>query len=257
MIDIELVDFAEFLADKARAKLLPHFKQEIEIEVKGDSSPVTIADREVEEELRQLIAINYPEHGIFGEEFEDKNIHAEYVWVIDPIDGTKAFIAGRPTFGTLISLMHNGRAEIGIIDQPVLDECWVAYDSEVGLRNKNIKKTISTRRCPNLKDAFFACTSLDMFSAEEAPLVDKIRKECKQNIFGGDCYNYGALAAGKIDVIIESDMKPYDYMALIPIIKNAGGAITDWQGKELALNSSGQVLACGDKELHAKIVAML
>lgn len=253
MIDINLVDFAEFMADEVRKKTKPRFRGEFDVEQKPDDSPVTIADKEAEEEIRKLIAMNYPEHGVFGEEFDDKNLDAEYVWVIDPIDGTKSFIAGRPIFGTLIALLQNGEPLLGLIDQPILEERWFAHSGESKFNLQDIR----TRKCEKLEDAFFACTSLAMFNTEETERVDKIRSTCKQQIWGGDCYNYGLLAMGNLDVIIESDMKPFDYMALVPIIKNAGGEITDWKGGELNLNSNGQVLACGDKELHKKIIELL
>jgi len=167
--------------------------------------------------------------------------------VIDPIDGTKSFVTGRPNFGTLISLLENGKPILGLIEMSALNERWFAVLDRPTLFGNDIVKTRSEI---DLNKAIFCSTGLDFFNKAELPVFNHLTQQGQFRLFGGDCYNYGLLASGFVDVVIEADLKPFDYMALIPVIKNAGGIITDWQGDELTLDSSGQVLACANKKLH-------
>ena len=251
-VDITLVDFAQYLADEAAKKTVPLFRN-VSSETKADGTMVSKADREAEEVMRKLIEINFPEHGIFAEEFGNVRTDAEYVWVLDPIDGTAAFLAGRPLFGTLIGLLHNGEPVLGLLDQPISKDRWLAANDETKLG----MKTLYSRRCDSLSDAFFATTSPFLFQREEVALVAAITEKCGQTIYGGDCYNYGQLAQGNLDLIIESGLKPYDYLPLVKLVQNAGGVMTDWQGNPLELNSDGRVVACGDKNLHSKVLKLL
>ena len=155
MADLELLDFAEFMAFEARKQITPHFREEIDIESKEDNTPVTIADKKAEEEIRKLISMNYPGHGIYGEEMGGSGLDAEYVWVIDPIDGTKSFIAGRPIFGTLIALLHNKKPILGVIDQPILDEVWTGYEGQAKFRDKDGVREIKANGCIEIGEAFF------------------------------------------------------------------------------------------------------
>lgn len=257
MLNDETIDFAGYLADEARKITKSYYhksKDFLSIESKEDGTPATEADRKVEEMIRKLIQINHSEHGIFGEEFGEYNENAEFKWVIDPIDGTKSFMSGRPLFGTLIALLQNGKPILGIIDQPITEERWIGVNEQTLYDNI---KPVKTRECKEISDACMAITTPDMFDKEEWEKVCKARQAVSQTIFGGDCYSYGQLAMGGLDVIIESDLKPYDYMALIPVVENAGGIVTDWQGDKLTMQSQGQLIACGDKDLHAKILELL
>lgn len=251
-LNIHLIDFAGYLADEAALKTVPLFRN-VNSETKADGTMVSAADRNAEDVMRKLIEINFPEHGIFAEEFGNVRTDAEYVWVLDPIDGTAAYLAGRPLFGTLIALLHNGVPVLGLLDQPIAKERWLAANDETKLG----MKTIYTRRCESLSDAFFATTSPFLFKAEERPVIASITEKFAQTIYGGDCYNYGQLAQGNIDVVIESGLKPYDYLPLVKLVENAGGIMTDWEGNPLGLNSDGRVVACGDKNLHSKVLKLL
>ena len=252
MLDFQITDFAEYMADEARKISQRYFRTPIAIEEKQDSSPVTRADKEIETTLVRLIELNFPEHGVFGEEYGKQREEAEFVWVIDPIDGTKSFITGRPLFGTLISLVQNGKPILGIIDQPITNERWFGVNGSTRLNNK----PVTTRACDDISKAYFGTTSPFLFEGRGKDIVEQVTVSSKAAIYGGDCYNYGQLASGHLDIVIESGLKPYDFCALVPIIENAGGKITDWQGQPIDINSGGNVIACGDSKLHKKILSV-
>ena len=254
MLENELIHFANQLADAAGLVIRPLFRTRIEVDIKPDKSPVTIADRDAERMMREMIMTTYPTHGIWGEEFGKHNIDAEYCWVLDPVDGTKSFIAGFPLFGTLISLLKNGKPIIGIIDQPINNERWLA---RAGGNSTLNGKEIHVRSCPDLARATISTTSPHLFNDVDKAKFEEIRKSARYAIYGHDCYAYGQVACGFVDVVMETGLKPHDFCALAPVVKNAGGMMTDWQGRELNLNSDGRVIACGDKKLHAKLVEML
>ncbi len=234
------------LAERSGAIIRRHFRQKIAVEQKPDRTPVTVADREVEKAMRQTIEEHYPDHGIWGEEFGRVRPHADYVWVLDPIDGTKSFISGVPLFGTLISLTFKGKPVLGVIDQPILRERWVGASGHATLMNG---KPAKTRACAALGDATLYATTPDMFEGADANAFERLRSSVKLARFGADCYAYGLLAAGFIDLVVESGLKPYDFCALAPVVEGAGGVMTDWQGKALSLHSDGRVAACGDPRL--------
>jgi histidinol phosphatase-like enzyme (inositol monophosphatase family) len=258
----ELIDFVEFgneLVDVAGAVIKRYFRQKVDIEIKSDASPVTVADRKAEQAIRERICERWPEHAIFGEEFgrDGDSMQHTYTWVIDPIDGTKSFIHGVPTFGTLIALVEDGIPVLGIIDAPALAERWVGVRGRPTLYNG---ESCQTRPCKQLTQASLYCTSIDMFKGEALQRFDELSKSAAMRRFGGDCYAYGLLAMGFIDLVVEAQMAPYDYMALAPVVENAGGIISDWQGNPLTLdaaNDTGTVLAAATPELHAQALQFL
>jgi inositol-phosphate phosphatase/L-galactose 1-phosphate phosphatase/histidinol-phosphatase len=248
------IAFAGTLADASGAIIRRYFRRKIAIADKADSTPVTIADRQAEGAMRRLIAARFPEHGILGEEYGAKNAKADYVWVLDPIDGTKSFINGIPLFGTLIALTYRGIPVLGVIDQPILKERWVGA---AGRKSTLNGKPIRTRRCAALETATLYATSPDMFKKAEAAGFERLRRVVKLARYGGDCYAYALLATGFIDLVVEVDLKPYDYCALAPVIAGAGGIMTDWTGRALDLASDGRVIASGDQALARSVRRVL
>jgi histidinol phosphatase-like enzyme (inositol monophosphatase family) len=246
-VPAELVALAHSLADAARPIAQRYFRTQVKIDDKSDASPVTIADREAETVMRDLLTKHVPAHGVFGEEHGAVRTDAEYVWVLDPIDGTKAFITGLPIFGTLIALLHRGRPVMGIIDQPIQKERWLGVEGERSTFNGT---PISVRACADLADAYMYSTAPGMFKGAELQRHEVLAEKVKLFRWGGDCYAYGLLALGHVDLVVESSLKLYDYAALVPVITGAGGLITDWHGKELDMNSDGSVLAAGDPAIH-------
>jgi histidinol phosphatase-like enzyme (inositol monophosphatase family) len=247
-VPAELVALAHSLADAARPIAQRYFRTQIKIDDKSDASPVTIADREAETVMRELLTRHVPDHGVFGEEYGAVRTDADYVWVLDPIDGTKAFITGLPIFGTLIALLHKGRPVMGIIDQPIQKERWFGTDGERSTFNG---RPIATRACSGLANAYMYSTAPEMFrNTDITRRHETLAKKVKLFRWGGDCYAYGLLASGHVDLVVENGLKLYDFAALVPVIKNAGGVITDWQGKELDMHSDGAVIAAGDPAIH-------
>ena len=245
---------AEALADAAGAVIRPYFRQKIAIDDKADASPVTIADRQAEQAMRALIEARFPSDGIFGEEFGTIREDAEWVWVLDPIDGTKSFISGIPLFGTLIALLHEGRPVLGIIDQPISRERWRGVAGQQTTHNGS---AIRSRACADLARATLFATAPDMFRGADGDAFARLKSRVKLTRHGGDCYAYGLVASGFIDLVVEASLKPYDYCAMVPVIEGAGGVFTDWQGKPLGLASDGRVIAAGDPTLHAAALALL
>jgi histidinol phosphatase-like enzyme (inositol monophosphatase family) len=241
------VDFAHRLANAAGAVVRKYFRTPVAVDDKADASPVTVADREAEASMRALIAIHHPEHGILGEEEGAERLDADLVWVLDPIDGTKAFIAGKPTFVTLIALVAGGVPVLGIIDQPVARERWVGV---AGASTRFNDQAVSTRSCARLDQAILNTTAPDLFSGDDARAFGRLSAAVKHTLYGGDGYAYGLLAGGFIDVVAEADLKPYDFCALAPIVAGAGGVMTDWRGQPLTVNSDGRVVAAGDAAVH-------
>ena len=246
--------FAHELADAAGEVLRRYFRSPIKVEDKADQSPVTVADRETEQALRRLIERRYPDHGIEGEEFPDRNPGASLVWSLDPIDGTKAFITGRPLFGTLISLVQDGRPLLGVIDQCILGERWVGALGRPSTLNG---REIRVRPVDRLEDAVLSTTSPLLFEPEERQRYDRVEQAVKLAMFGGDCYAYGLLALGFTDLIVEAGLDGHDFLAIVPVIEGAGGIMTDWQGAPLGRASDGRVLAAGDRRVHQAALALL
>ncbi|MBS0538291.1 MAG: histidinol-phosphatase [Proteobacteria bacterium] len=254
-VPAELVALAHRLADAARPISARYFRTQVQIDDKHDASPVTIADREAETAMRELLTRHVPDHGVFGEEHGAVRTDADYVWVLDPIDGTKAFITGMPIFGTLIALLHKGTPVMGIIDQPIQKERWFGVD---GQRSTFNGQPIATRACTALANAYMYSTAPEMFKTPGVTQRHEIlAKQVKNFRWGGDCYSYGLLASGHVDLVVENGLKLYDFAALVPVIRNAGGLITDWQGQPLDMHSPGAVLAAGDKTLHRAALDVL
>ena len=254
MVEPRFVQLANALADAARPIAARYFRTQVAIDDKTDNSPVTIADREAETAMRNLLTRHVPEHGVFGEEHGAVRTDAEYVWVLDPFDGTKAFITGLPIFGTLVALLRHGKPVLGIIDQPILKERWLGVDGERSTFNG---QPISVRACPSLANAYMYSTAPIMFPGAYEKPHEKLTKKVKLFRWGGDCYAYGLLASGHVDLVVEASLKLYDFAALVPVIKGAGGLITDWKGGELDMNSDGSVLAAGDAKVHAESMGIL
>jgi inositol-phosphate phosphatase/L-galactose 1-phosphate phosphatase/histidinol-phosphatase len=253
-VPLSYIELAEKLADIARPIVTNYFRSNIKILDKENLTPVTAADREAETAIRIVLESECPKHGILGEEFGSHNLDAEYVWIIDPIDGTKAFVTGKPLFGTLIALCKNGSPVLGIIDQPILKERWIGAIGHPTTHNGNL---ISTRACKSIGDAWLSATSPDMFKGKHETAFKQLAGKVKFSLYGGDCYSYGLLASGFSDIICEATMQPYDYCALVPIIEGAGGRISNWAGEPLKISSDGTVLATGDAILHEIAIEIL
>ena len=247
-------DFAHSLADASGGIIRRHFRTPLSVEDKEDDSPVTVADREAERAMRELIAGRYPRHGIVGEEFGSERPDAAEVWVLDPIDGTRAFVAGKPVFGTLIALLRDGKPVLGIIDQPVLGERWVGA---AGAGSRFCGEAIATRSRAEIGRAILNTTSPELFSGADREAFLRLAESVRSTTYGGDCYAYGLLASGHIDLVVEAGLKPYDFCALVPVVDGAGGRITDWRGRPLGPHSDGRVIAAGDRRLHEKALELL
>lgn len=243
-----LLAAAEAAADVAAAVVRPFFRSGLGADQKTDRSPVTIADRSAEQAMRAVLAERCPEHGILGEEFGLDRPAARLRWVLDPIDGTRAFITGRPSFGTLIGLLDGDRPIVGIIDQPITGERWIGAAGRRTLFRGSLGGTAGCRPCTGLGAAELSCTSPEMLGAEE-PRWRRLAGAVRRNYWGGDCYAYGLLALGQIDIIAERSMKVWDWTALVPVVEGAGGRITDWAGNPLHPDGDGTVLAVGDPAL--------
>lgn len=243
-----LAGFAQRLADAVRPRVLDVFRKSGGYDVKADKSPVTAADRAAEATMRAMIRQHYPSHGILGEEEGPERTDQPFVWVLDPIDGTKSFVTGKPLFGTLIALVHDGQPIVGVIDAPAMNERWIGAE---GLASTHNGREVRTRACARLAAAWLYATSPQMFRGPDAEAFGRLREACYAAVYGADCYAYGLLACGWVDFVCEASLQPYDYCALVPIIAGAGGVITDWEGEPLGLYSDGRVLAAGDPTVHA------
>ena len=242
------------LADAAGEAIRPYFRKPLAVVDKPDLTPVTAADRAAEETMRALIEAQFPDHGIIGEELGRVREDAEFVWVLDPIDGTKSFISGVPLFGTLIALTRDRCPILGVIDQPILRERWMGA---AGRQTTLNDAAIRCRACPALNAATLFATTPDMFEAADAASFARVSAAVKLTRFGADCYAYGLLAAGFVDLVLEASLKPYDFCAMVPIVEGAGGVATDWRGASLDLASDGRILVAGDRRAHEAALALL
>ncbi|GBR08369.1 histidinol-phosphatase [Gluconacetobacter liquefaciens] len=252
-----LLEAATAAADAAACVIRPFFRSGVTVDDKSDQSPVTVADRTAERTIRAILAERLPDHAVLGEEFGLERVGSRHCWVIDPIDGTRAFVTGRPTFGTLIALLEDGVPVLGIIDQPITGERWIGVRGRPTHYESRLPGTIGTRRCTELKLAELSCTSPEMIADAPTPHWDALRRAARRVTWGGDCYAYGLLALGQVDVIAECTMKIWDWAALVPIIEGAGGRVTDWHGRTLHAQSDGTVLAVGDPAMLADAVSLL
>ena len=247
---------ANAAADVAGAIIRPLFRVPLAAEIKADRSPVTIADRTAELAMRAVLSERFPEHGILGEEFGHDRPDASHQWVLDPVDGTRAFITGRPLFGTLLALLREGVPLLGIIDQPITGERWVGVAGQpTGFAGSHGRA--GCRPCPTLASAELSCTSPSVFAGGDQAKWDRLATRVGRVTWGGDCYSYGLLALGLIDIVVDSTMKLWDWAALVPVVEGAGGRVTDWSGRRLRPDGDGRVLAVGDPALLPEIVSIL
>ena len=254
-----LAGTAHALADLSGKVILPYFRKTLAVENKAGRNgfdPVTAADKAAERVIRRHLKETHPDHGILGEEYGSTQGSAPFTWVIDPIDGTKAFITGTPLWGTLIGLSHEGRAVLGVMDQPFTGERVAASDVGARWRQPNGRwRKIATRACPKLEDAMLATTSPDLLAPVELEAFNSLKVKARLTRYGGDCYAYCLLAAGHFDLVVECGLKPHDVMALIPIIEQAGGVITTWDGGRP--EDGGRIVAAGDARLHEMTLRQL
>ncbi|PHS28175.1 MAG: histidinol-phosphatase [Robiginitomaculum sp.] len=252
--------FSFVLADAAAKVTLAHFDTPIGVEVKPDHpsgyDPVTIADRGAERAIRDLLDHHYPDHGIRGEEYGVKDTISDFSWVLDPIDGTRAFISALPVWGTLIALTRNGRPVLGLMDQPVTGERFFGLGDKAWLyKHGQQQRQLKTRSCEGLHAATLCTTDPTLFTKKERPAFEVLRETTRLQRYGLDCYAYAALARGGVDLVIESGLQDYDIAALIPIVEGAGGTVTNWSGGTAW--QGGQVLASGDARVHDEALAHL
>lgn len=251
-LDAELLAFAHELADLAAPIAREHFGAAHDVDTKEDRSPVTIADRGIEAALRERIEARYPDHGVYGEEHGTARLDAEHVWVLDPIDGTKAFLAGNPLFGTLVGLMRRGVPTLGVVDGPATG---ARYHGVVGSGSYRGATRLQTRRVEQLDDAVLHCTAPDLLLEHEGHRA--LRRRARWACYGGDCFAYAWLAAGGTDLVVDTTLKPFDWCALVPIVEEAGGEMRQWDGAPLTLDSPGDVVAAATPQLGRAARAVL
>ena len=248
------ITLAHALAEAAGAVIRPFFRARFSQEQKADASPVTEADRAAEAAMRAILEMERPTDGIVGEEYGNDREGTPRVWVLDPIDGTRAFVTGRPLFGTLIALLEEGRPVLGVIDQPILHERWTGAEGEPTRFNRGLA---GTRHCAHLAEAHFGSTAPAAFNADQLAAYTRVTAHARDAIWGGDCYNYGLVALGQLDGVIEANLKLYDFAALVPVVEGAGGVMRDWQGRPLDADSDGRVVALGDARLLDPVLERL
>ncbi|RWX79081.1 histidinol-phosphatase [Neorhizobium lilium] len=249
--------FFDALADAAKAETLPRFRTGLSVvnKIEGGFDPVTEGDRAAETAIRALIEERFPDHGILGEEHENIGLDREHIWVIDPIDGTRAFISGLPVWGTLIGFQSNGRATMGLMDQPFIGERYFADGERSWYAGPDGERQIQVRDCGSLSDAILFTTSPHIFTGEAANRYRAVEGRVQLFRYGCDCYAYALLASGHVDLVVESSLKPYDIGALIPLIEQAGGVITTWDGGRP--EQGGNIVAAGSPTVHAQALALL
>jgi myo-inositol-1(or 4)-monophosphatase len=258
MTAIDFAAFVEQLAAVAGETILPFFRTSIGVDDKGPAGkfdPVTAADRAAEQAMRTMIRRTFPEHGVIGEEFGSDRADAEYVWVLDPIDGTKSFIAGMPVWGTLIALTRMGEPVFGTMHQPFTRETFSGDGGAARYKGPNGKRDLHVRACDALSEAILFTTSPMLMNETDRECFRRVEQSVRLSRYGGDCYAYCMLAAGHIDVVIETELKPYDIIPLIPIVTGAGGIATSWDGGPAALG--GRVVVSGDRRVHEAALKML
>jgi histidinol phosphatase-like enzyme (inositol monophosphatase family) len=254
------LDFAHELADLSARAILPHFRRSLAVHNKAGTSgfdPVTAADRAAERAVRKAIRARFPSHGIEGEELGRVVGKSRYRWLIDPIDGTRAFIIGSPLWGTLIGLMNGPAPVVGLMNQPFTGERFWSDARSTHMRNPDGKvRRLKTRRRRGLADAVLTTTHPDLFASPyELAGIGRLKGAVRMTRYGGDCYGYCLLAAGFVDIIVESGLKPYDILPLVPIIEAAGGVVTTWDGTPAT--EGGRIVACGDARVHKQALALL
>jgi histidinol phosphatase-like enzyme (inositol monophosphatase family) len=258
---VTVIDFSAFIGRLATASgetILPFFRTSLSIEDKSktkDFDPVTEADRAAEAVMRRLIKANFPQHGIVGEEFGNEREDSDYVWVLDPIDGTKSFISGMPVWGTLIALTRFGEPVYGLMNQPFTGERFSGDGGAARYRGPAGERELRVRPCRALSEAVLFTTSPRLMNSDDRAVFTAVEDVVRLSRYGGDCYAYCMLAAGHVDLVIETELKPYDILPLIPIIAGAGGVVTTWDNGPPY--GGGRIVAAGDKRVHAAALEML
>ena len=258
MTAIDFADFIDQLATVSGDTILPFFRTAMAVEDKTPGSafdPVTEADRAAEAAMRALIKRSFPDHGIVGEEYGAERPDAEYVWTLDPIDGTKSFISGMPAWGTLIGLARLGEPVFGMMHQPFTRERFAGDGAAAWYRGPAGNRALQVRPCENLKDAVLYTTSPRLMNASDRTAFERVEQAARLSRYGGDCYAYCMVAAGHVDLVIETELKPHDVVALVPIVTGAGGVMTTWENGPP--QHGGRIIAAGDKRVHAAAMAML
>ncbi len=250
----DLLQAARDVTAAAVAKPLHHYRAGFSVEQKADESPVTIADRETEAALREAIAARFPDHGIFGEEYGSEGLEREFVWVIDPIDGTKSFISGSPLFGMLVAVLKAGRPVAGIIRMPALNEC---YGGALEAGSDRDGTPIACRKGVPPEKAFLCINEANGLMADHPAVFARLTKFGAYQRLTYDCYPYAQLAGGQIDAVVDYNLQPYDYLPVVPVVEAAGGVITDWEGRPLTLESDGRVVAAASAEIHAALMKVI
>jgi myo-inositol-1(or 4)-monophosphatase len=258
MTAVDLAAFVDELATVSGEAILPFFRTALGVEDKsrgGAFDPVTAADRAAEVAMRTLIQRNFPSHGIIGEEFGSEREDADFVWVLDPIDGTKSFISGLPAWGTLIALTHHGIPVLGMMHQPFMHERFSGDGNHARYRGPAGERDLMVRPCGSLAEAVLYTTSPRLMNDSDRGSFARVEDTVRLSRYGGDCYAYCMLAAGHIDLVIETEIKPYDIVPLMPVIAGAGGLITTWEGGPA--EHGGRIVAAGDAHIHAAAMAIL
>ncbi|MEZ4708011.1 MAG: histidinol-phosphatase [Caldilineaceae bacterium] len=247
----ELIRFAKVLADESAQIIRRYFRADYQVEMKSDATPVTIADRQAEEAMRTLIGREFPDHGVLGEEFGQTNPDAEFQWVLDPIDGTKSFVAGSFLFGTLIALVQNGRPILGVINQPLLNDFLVGDGTGCWLN----ERPVAVRPCARIEDALLVNTShTSVAQHHSGAAFDALVQQVQRYRTWGDCHGYYLVATGGADIMTDPILNEWDLMALIPVIEGAGGRITDWHGADV-IGGDGAIATAGP--IHDEVVRLL
>jgi inositol-phosphate phosphatase/L-galactose 1-phosphate phosphatase/histidinol-phosphatase len=249
-----LLEAALEISEAAAAIPMRYFRSRIAVEDKPDESPVTIADRETEKQIRRAILERFPSHGILGEEFGRSQAASDYTWIVDPIDGTRSFIAGVPLFGMLLGVMRGGEMEAGLIRMPALNECFAGARGVGATMNG---APIRCRPSPGLQQARIFLNEANRLIVHHPDRLKRLMGVGHLRRFSNDCYPFGLLAMGQIDMVVDCDLQPYDYLPIVPVIEAAGGIITDWKGRKLGLDSDGTVVAAGSADLHREVTKLL
>lgn len=257
MRPVDLSAFIEMLARQSGEAILPFFRTQLRVDDKDGKrfDPVTEADRAAEIVIRRAINATFPTHGILGEEFEAERPDAEYLWVVDPIDGTRSFICGLPVWGTLIGLMRGGKPAMGLMNQPYTGEMFIGDGGKAWLKGPRGRRELQSSQCKVLADAYLMTTDPRLFRDGDAPAYARVESAVRLARYGTDCYAYAMLASGQVDLVIETGLKAYDIVALIPIIEGAGGVVTTWEGE--SAKDGGRILAAATPELHEQALKTL
>ncbi|MFG1401435.1 histidinol-phosphatase [Xanthobacter sediminis] len=258
MTAVAIDDFVHKLATVSGEAILPFFRTTLGVEDKSRGKafdPVTEADRAAEQVMRHLIRATFPSHGIIGEEFDNVDTDAPYVWALDPIDGTKSFIAGLPAWGTLIGLLKEGDPVYGMMHQPFIKERFFGDGASARYRGPAGERALRVRDCGRVEDAILFTTSPRLMNMTDRAAFSRVEEQARLSRYGGDCYAYCMLAAGLVDLVIETELKDHDIVALIPIIEGAGGVVTSWEGGSPA--QGGRVVAAGSRAVHEQALRIL